>query len=327
MTYVMKVLVPDDMIYNVSRLSSKLVQTLADKTEHSSGLCEHYSRYKVNKNYHFTDEYKADMFYHILKQIIMYQRYEKGAEIWGYYLFHGGSYRQDYNRSKQQQAEVIINCDPGEQEYKNMITELYLTPESEPESIFDSVGILGPKYSYNFILDQDRIQWCLGWNNADMKDFKILGCYELVNKCDDFIKQVPEILFNCDLLYRMQNSVQYLEKLDKIMPGFSEYLQQKKTNSGVSYPYNKLPGTKEWQTKFGEWYAECSDSCLKQGNCSYCYWLDRNTKIEGEVCRRFCRMIQKDGFNAENNAFKDYKKIVSRSNRIEMYRQKHQIKR
>ena len=73
MTYVMKVLVQNDMIYSVSRQAPKIIKVLQDKDPWPWG----YSIYRSAKIYNFTDEFKADMFYHIVKQIIMYQRYEE----------------------------------------------------------------------------------------------------------------------------------------------------------------------------------------------------------------------------------------------------------
>ncbi len=321
MTYVMKVPVQNDMIYSVSRQAPKIIKVLQDKDPWPWG----YSIYRSAKIYNFTDEFKADMFYHIVKQIIMYQRYEEHDAIWGDYLWNGGSYRQDYNKLKQQQPEEFIYYNPDDQKYKDMITELDLTPESKPEQSFHNIAILGPKYSYVFILDKDRCLWCLGWNNADIGWAKIPFRLKPVNPYDDFIEHIPDMLSKCALLNNIDESC--IQELDEIMPNFSGYRQSIDT-----YPYDNLPRTYKWKIKFIEWYKKCSCICMNRKDCFHAYYIG-DTRIQGTVCRNNRRMIECGGFDADfqdsvnYDTFRNYTKIVSRSNRIEKYRHDHQITR
>ena len=317
MTYVMKIWVPnsDETKYHAFCETPKVVQVL-EADPNSSG-------FNINKTYHFENEKKASLFLHITKQIIMYQRYEDYCFTWGDYLWNNGSFRKSWNERKNRNVSEVINYYPDD----NRIQELELTPESEPLRIYDGVAVLGSKCSYHFIIDENRTQWCMGWNNNDEVKYGVPGLYKRITSCDVLIKEIPDMLFGCRLLDRMEDSPE-LNKLNELMPGFSDYLQKKE-----KYPYDTLTRSYEWESAFEKWYGDCSTKCCARGKCWSRHMIDHKRMLftNGDHCDSYRRTLNSGGsyhkFCTEfyYEVFQKYKKLVAMNNCRVRYQLEHKI--
>ena len=172
MTYVMKVPVRSTF-FCVNRTT----QTSVETWEEVSAMGTH----TINVRYYFDNDDKADLFYNIIKQVSMYQRYER-------YRYRGA--RKRYNQRKEKFKTLPLSeyddvfWAPKDSCYTKIFHELDLNEHSEPEDILFDVGILGTKYSYDLILDRYNDFYCIGWKNADAPNYIIPGIYRWISDAD-----------------------------------------------------------------------------------------------------------------------------------------------